>query len=362
MPLITEQISNLINGVSQQPPSLRLASQCETQENGLVTIAEGLKKRPPLEFVAKLSNKTDTDAHIHFINRDEDERYVVSITSDQFSTDFSGDFSGSEMEVWDLDGTSKSVSGATGDVLTYITTVDARDNLKLFTVADYTFLLNKTTATAKLTTTGDVRDPEGIVFLKQASNATDFLVYVDGTLRSTINSSANAATQITDCYDELVSSIGSTFDITKFGSSNVHLTKKDGSDFTLHVQAPEANCIAIKDSVVDFTDLPARTKDGFIVKITGDPSSGTDDYWIKHNNQADEDVGEWVETVEPELANSLDPSTMPIQFIRTSEDPWDDAFSSDMEKLYSPYLKLHGLIEKLEMKLQLQTLRLLQKN
>ena len=60
MPLITEQISNLINGVSQQPPSLRLASQCETQENGLVTIAEGLKKRPPLEFVAKLSNKTDT--------------------------------------------------------------------------------------------------------------------------------------------------------------------------------------------------------------------------------------------------------------------------------------------------------------
>ena len=69
MPLITEQISNLINGVSQQPPSLRLASQCETQENGLVTIAEGLKKRPPLEFVAKLSNKTDTNASIHFINR-----------------------------------------------------------------------------------------------------------------------------------------------------------------------------------------------------------------------------------------------------------------------------------------------------
>ena len=49
MPLITEQISNLINGVSQQPPALRLASQATTQDNGLVTIAEGLKKRPPLE-------------------------------------------------------------------------------------------------------------------------------------------------------------------------------------------------------------------------------------------------------------------------------------------------------------------------
>ena len=148
MPLITEQISNLINGVSQQPPSLRLASQCATQENGLVTIAEGLKKRPPLEHVVKLTNKTDTDANIHFINRDPDERYVVQITSDQFSADFSSDFSGAEMEVWELDGTSKSVSGATGDVLTYFTTVDARDNLKLFTVADFTFLLKKTVTTA----------------------------------------------------------------------------------------------------------------------------------------------------------------------------------------------------------------------
>ena len=329
MPLITEQISNLINGVSQQPPSLRLASQCETQENGLVTIAEGLKKRPPLEFIAKLSNKTDTDANVHFINRDENERFVVTITSDQFSTDFSSDFSGAEMEVWDLDGVSKSVSGSTGDVLTYFTTTNARDNLKLFTVADFTFLLNKTVATAKSTTLGDTRDPEGIIFLKQATNAATMKVFVDGTEVSAVSSSNDAATQINDIVSDLTSAIGSTFDITKFGSSNVHLTKKDGSDFTLHADAPEGNLIAIKDSVVDFTDLPARTKDGFTIRITGVPSSGTDDYWLKHNNQADEDAGEYVETVKPGLANSFDASTMPIQFMRTSEDPWDDAFAAD---------------------------------
>ena len=257
MPLITEQISNLINGVSQQPPSLRLASQCATQENGLVTIAEGLKKRPPLEHVAKLTNKTDTDANIHFINRDPDERYVVHITSDQFSTDYSSDFSGAEMEVWELDGTSKSVSGATGDVLTYFTTVDARDNLKLFTVADFTFLLKKPVTTAKSTAVGDTRDPEGIVFLKQATSATDFLIYVDGSLVSTVAADNDANDQITDLFNDLTSSLGSTFDITKFGGSNVHLTKKDGTDFTLHAQAPEGNCVAIKDTVVDFTDLPA---------------------------------------------------------------------------------------------------------
>ena len=87
---------------------------------------------------------------MHFINRDENERYIVHLTSDQFSSDFSSDFSGAEMEVWDLDGVSKSVSGATGDVLTYITSANTRDNLKLFTVADFTFLLNKTVTTAKV--------------------------------------------------------------------------------------------------------------------------------------------------------------------------------------------------------------------
>ena len=44
------------------------------------------------------------------------------------------------------------------------------------------------------------------------------------------------------------------FTVTKFGSSNVHLTRVNGADFTLHAQAPEDNLIAIKGSVVDFTD------------------------------------------------------------------------------------------------------------
>ena len=81
MPLITEQISNLINGVSQQPPSLRLASQAQAQENGMSTVAEGIKKRPPLEHISKLTNKTDTDAYVHYINRDENERYTLITVS-----------------------------------------------------------------------------------------------------------------------------------------------------------------------------------------------------------------------------------------------------------------------------------------
>ena len=70
MPLINKAISNLINGVSQQPETLRLPSQCESQINGFSSVVEGLKKRPPLNYVAKISANTTSSIFIHTINRD----------------------------------------------------------------------------------------------------------------------------------------------------------------------------------------------------------------------------------------------------------------------------------------------------
>ena len=54
MPLISSSIPNLINGVSQQPAALRLASQCEQMVNCMPSPVEGLKKRPPAQHLAKL--------------------------------------------------------------------------------------------------------------------------------------------------------------------------------------------------------------------------------------------------------------------------------------------------------------------
>jgi len=54
MGLVSKSIPNLINGISQQPPSLRLPTQGEVQENGLSDVVDGLKKRPPSKFLKKL--------------------------------------------------------------------------------------------------------------------------------------------------------------------------------------------------------------------------------------------------------------------------------------------------------------------
>jgi hypothetical protein len=333
MALIQEQIPNLINGVSQQPATQRLPSQCEEQDNCLVDLAKGLRKRPPTDHIAKLNERTDDLAYVHTINRDSSERFKVIIHSSQFSSAFSSAFSKASVEVYDtLTGESKFVNGFDGDVETYLTTPNPRDDLHVLTVADFTFILNKTKTVAKLATTGDTRNPEGLVFLKQATNLTAVKVYVDGVLRAnTIGN--NADTVITTLFNSLESSIGSTgngtFTVTKFAASHIHLTKVDGSDFTLHVTAPEVNAIAIKDTVEDFTDLPSRTKDGMIIKVIGQPGDEDDDYYLKMENQGDDDVGQWVEVVGPGLANSLDPATMPVQLVRTTGNPWSSEFGPE---------------------------------
>ena len=54
--IINHAIPNLINGVSQQPETLRLSSQGSSQLNGYSSVVEGLKKRPPTEFVKKIKS------------------------------------------------------------------------------------------------------------------------------------------------------------------------------------------------------------------------------------------------------------------------------------------------------------------
>ena len=79
MSLVSSTIPNLINGVSQQPPEIRLPSQCEVQENGISSVVNGLEKRPGTEHVKKLDVASISGAFIHTIQRDEDESYTLVV-------------------------------------------------------------------------------------------------------------------------------------------------------------------------------------------------------------------------------------------------------------------------------------------
>jgi hypothetical protein len=149
--LISQSIPNLANGVSQQPFTLRLASQAELQENGLSTTSQGLRKRPPTKHLKKILSGSYEAAFLHTINRDEIERYIVVIAS-------------GGLKVFDLAGNEKTVSFPNGTA--YLVSADPANSFRAVTVADYTFIVNKGfTVTAGATFASD-RPAEALVSVK----------------------------------------------------------------------------------------------------------------------------------------------------------------------------------------------------
>jgi len=127
--LLNRPIASLFNGVSQQPPALRLASQSESQVNGYAALVDGLIKRPPALHVAKLNTDTLENSFVHFINRDSNERYVLIIKD-------------ATLQVYNLVGTAMTLVFTAS--ATYLdVTGDPRDSFSVVTVADYTFIVNK---------------------------------------------------------------------------------------------------------------------------------------------------------------------------------------------------------------------------
>ena len=79
--LISNSIPNLLNGVSQQPDTVKLPNQAVLQENGLSDIITGLGKRQQTEHIAKLNSDTLTNSKVHVINRYRSEQYVCILNN-----------------------------------------------------------------------------------------------------------------------------------------------------------------------------------------------------------------------------------------------------------------------------------------
>ena len=175
---ITTSVPNLIQGVSQQSPRVRIPGQCEEQLNALPTVTKGLTKRPPARLIKKLTdanvfNKGDM---IHFIERSATERYVVVIEH-RSQSDRQGVLRAFNVDTGD-EATIEGVTGgyninnnylqlkATDDTL--FPASDSHKLLKARTLGDSTFILNTTKTVAKNTEKSEALDKSrALVFIKQ---------------------------------------------------------------------------------------------------------------------------------------------------------------------------------------------------
>lgn len=330
MALISASIPNLINGVSQQPPSLRLKTQASLQENGLSSVVNGLSKRPCTELIATLGTISGADdAFIHTIRRDENEYYTLVITT-------------TNVYVFDKDGVQRTVSNSTS----YLTGLTSpREQLAATTIADYTFILNKTKTVAKASTTSTARNKEALVYVKQGDYSTTYTLRITkggtvytrsiSTMASTQSSTSLTQTaEISIQTDRLATNLvfSNAPDSTYYGGSTgtinipgisfnqygnvLHIQSTDGNDFdvTTTDSRGDTHLFAFKGTTGDFKKLPPTGPNGFVIGVVGDNNKGQDDYYVSLiTDLTGQQV--WKETVKPGVEIELDASTMPHQLV-----------------------------------------------
>ena len=190
MALVSKSIPNLINGVSQQPPEIRLATQSEVQENAISSVANGLEKRPGTTVAQKILSSVSGSFHIHSIRRDEDESYTVLLggtngaASDKFLRVFDKD--GNEMPVQKNSYASTPVFSAIDNAgLSYFTDViDFSTDVKATTITDTTFYVSNKKTITKATADAQTSGQDGGTYISPrgsdglGSTSYEALVYV----------------------------------------------------------------------------------------------------------------------------------------------------------------------------------------
>lgn len=313
MSLVSSSIANLVNGVSQQPYTLRLASQCELQENALSTVSQGLKKRPPLAHIKRIINTPLSDCHVHTINRDAVEQYTVVLTN-------------LGIRVFDMAGVEKVVNAPDG--LSYLATFNARQSFKCLTVADYTFILNKDVEVSESVSVIPTRPFEALVAVKTGLYSKQYNININGAGVASFNtpdgtagahgviiSTDNIATEL---YNDLVASAIPGMTVTRYGSV-IYLA--NATDFTIQTYDGYSNAamVALKGKAQRFSDLPANAgKQDFTIQITGDKTQEFDDYYVKYDLSGNS-TGVWRETVKPGIKAGVETTTMPYGLIREAD-------------------------------------------
>lgn len=333
MTLVSSSIPNMVNGVSQQPYTLRLSSQAELQENGLSTVSQGLMKRPPTRFIKRLGDPITGTAFIHTINRDAVEQYEVIITN-------------GNLRVFDLNGNEKTVAFPEGKA--YLNSLDPADSFRAVTVADYTFILNKGVTVEPDPAIVPLRNHEALVVVRSGQYGKTYTIALNNVIKAS-HTTPNGSVA-TDAPEIVTTQIAANLSLalTTNGIPNtlagnvIHIAS--GASFSIITSDGygDSAMYAIKDKAQRFSALPANgAVNGFTVEVVGDVATTGDNYWVRF--VVGESGGVWQETVKPGVRKGFKKDTMPWALIREADGTftfetldWGERTVGDMDTAPDP--------------------------
>ena len=331
MAKVDGSITKLIQGVSQQPEEVRLPGQSELQENLSSDPVDGLKRRPPVEYISTLFSEVSGTYFTNF--KIDGESFIAAIGSNT-------------MRIFDTSGTERTVTFSSGTASYF-----DGDNMILSASDDVVYALNKSVNTAMQGGTKNyIKDGHAMVFLLGGNYGRKYEITLKwgvneetatydsanggsashSTLISTENIISNLKTQL-----EANTTINSAFTIN-IESDVLHIEHNSSTEFEITVADGSGgqDLFAVNYEIVDESKLPRYAPNGFIVKIVGDSASGADDFYLEF--QTDDDSvalgagfgqpGKWVESVAPDTPYLMDTSTMPHVLIKDGSGNFDVEF------------------------------------
>jgi hypothetical protein len=329
--LVQANVDSLTQGISQQPAHLRQVGQAEKQVNAWSSPVEGLTKRRPSKYVARVNSSPVTDFFMEFMQVTSGETYSLMLYPDGAGMKLQLMNSGAAPAI-DVHGTGLSVSASPGAVdvaassYLYNSGSDFSDKYVFINSGPLGLMLNREKVTAMDAATKAAAVNEAILFIQGVAYEITYQVKLNGTNLTAYTTPAATATpntiSTTLVANNLATTIGavSGFTVTQVGPI-VHVKKTDGSDFAISIDDGRSNTLAraIKGKVSTVGLLPTQAYNGMILQVDSNPGDNLDDYWVQFNTD-DPTVnigpGTWQEVTQPGQQYKLNVDTMPLVIYR----------------------------------------------
>ena len=309
MAAISQKITNIIGGVSQQPDTIKVGNQLRVCDNYYPDVATGLTKRPGLRGISKLANAV-ADGTWFTIFRDDKEKYIV-----QFSK-------AGALKIWSAsNGVQQTVNAVAAESTTYATHTKA-DDLQTLQINDYIFVLNRNKTVAAGVVSSSAQTPYAFASINTIAYNSTYEIKLDATT-FTYTTPATSATQlnIADIVNNLVSTITANVNWIASAIGNIiYIYRVNNADFAIEAKGGSTGTSidAFKGSVISVAQLPKQFINNLKLKVAGSVESGADDYWVifKTSDNTSSGYGSWEETIAPSTVTDLDEETMPHVIIR----------------------------------------------
>lgn len=321
MAVISGSLPNIIGGVSQQPPEIRAPNTATALTNTWSSVISGLSTRVNSKFIADIGAVPvgEPKPSTHGISKSTG-RYKLSVVNGAITVTNLN--TGATEPVTVLNGADA-----------YLATADASRDIRFSTIADTTFILNRSVTTqviqvgesgaTGLTEDGTVRlNPNlySTVWVKQSTGYQSYYtIYRNNAQIANVLINDNA-TAISNALRSTSGSGNLTGNgITWAAITDTITSLENAAETDYHVVSDNFGGQAMAcydDAVEEFADLTDKDRDGRLVLVKQDQSDTGDDYWVWFKG------GEWQETFGWGAYEYPDKTTLPVVLIDNLDGTW----------------------------------------